>query len=258
MRVRNLTWPEYDQHVRTHLNILPIGVIEPHGKHLPIATCSIIAEYFAKCLEEKCSSLILPTIEYGHMTNPVRMGGEFPGNINLLGKTLWHNVHDILSASYREGARRFFIIHAGYSNVPICNDAAVAFITTSPDARIISASWWDFVSEDTRNCIALETGVERRDDNHAAMVETSLMMFIAPETVRKEYIIDDTSERRVRHLVLPMPRSLHTQTGVVYRATHASAAIGKRVADEIVGNMVNSVSLDLLQTSGNQADGSND
>jgi creatinine amidohydrolase len=247
MRVADLTWPEYRRLVRTHLCVVPVGAIEPHGPHLPLSTDTIIAEYLADRLAERVASLLLPAIGYGYRTNPIRMGGEFPGTVDVGAGTLRAHLHDVLTASYREGARRFMVLHAAYANVPICDDAMAGFAAESPDARVLGASWWDFAPEDTRNAIAQETGVERADDHHAAMVETSLVMHMAPRAVREDLIADDGSDRRARYVVLPPPEGLRTRTGVVYRASHASAAIGKRLTEEIVENMVNAVRLDLPQ-----------
>jgi creatinine amidohydrolase len=106
--------------------------------------------------------------------------------------------------------------------------------------------WWDVTSEETRNEIAAETGVSRKDDHHAGMVETSLVMRIAPNLVRNELLADDSIPRRATYLILPVPESLKTRTGVVYRAGKASPAIGQRLLDEMVSNLVAAVKLELL------------
>jgi creatinine amidohydrolase len=108
------------------------------------------------------------------------------------------------------------------------------------------ASWWDLVSEDSRNAIARETGVGRHEDHHAAMVETSLMMYAAPDAVRSELLADDSIPRRARYLILPVPESLKTRTGVVYRASLATREIGERLMTEIVANLVRSVKLEMM------------
>jgi hypothetical protein len=82
----------------------------------------------------------------------------------------------------------------------------------------MAAAWWDFAPEDTRNDIAAQTGVDRSEDNHAAPVETSLLMHVAPGAVREHLLTDDDSARRVRYLILPPPDDVKTQTGVIYQA----------------------------------------
>ncbi|MGH3784846.1 MAG: creatininase family protein [Pseudonocardiaceae bacterium] len=241
MRAAEMTWPEYRDRIRTCAVVVPVGALEPHGPHLPLATDTIIAEYLADQLAEQVDSLVLPAISYGYRTNPIRMGGEFSGTLDIGARTLRDHVYDLLTAAYREGARRFVVLHAAYANVAITYDAVAGFVNASPDARVLAASWWDFASEGTRNAIARETGVDRADDNHAALVETSLVMHMSPGVVREHLVTDDTSPGRVRYTVLPIPESLCTATGIVYCARGASAAIGKRLTDEVVKAMVAAV-----------------
>ena len=224
MNIADLSWPEYQRLIRTQLTVLPIGALEPHGPHLPLATDSIIADGLADAVSSMTGALVLPVISYGHRTSPIRMGGDFPGTVDLRASTLGCHVEDVLQACYQDGARSFLVLHAAYSNVAHVNDALARFVRQAPQSRVLSASWWDFATEQTRNAIAEETGVDRRDDHHAALVETSLVMHLAPHLVREHLIADDQVERRIRHQVLPAPPDLLTRTGVVYRAIGASAA----------------------------------
>lgn len=225
--------------------VLPIGAIDGHGPHLPLSTDTIISTHLARQLDEHLDVLVLPAIPYGPRTDPPASGGEFPGVTNLRASTLTNVVLDVLTASYRHGARRFLIIDSHRANVGPVREAADLFIDRAPGAKVMVVMWWDVVSEDTRNAIAAETGVGRHVDHHAAMVETSLVMHIAPESVRHDRVRDDTPPRRARYLVLPVPDSLKTQSGVVYSASKANPTIGKRVLVEAVANLVDAVKQEL-------------
>src|SRR5262249_29742441 len=125
-------------------------------------------------------------------------------------------------------------------------EAAGLFSRSAPDARILVLSWWNIVSQEARNAVARETGVSRDDDHHAALVETSLAMYAAPSCVRRDLIGDDGSARRAEYLILPVPDALRTRTGVLYRASGASIAIGERLMTGIMANLVEAVTLELL------------
>ncbi|MDH6114191.1 creatinine amidohydrolase [Kitasatospora sp. MAP12-15] len=245
MRVQDLSWPQYEERITTHTVVLPIGAIEAHGPHLPLSTDTVIATYLAEQLDARIPALVLPPIPFGVKTDPVRAGGEFPGMTNLRASTMTQLVLDVLTASYRHGARRFLVLHGHIANLPVVHEAAELFLAQAPGAKVMAAAWWDFAPEDTRNDIARENGVARSEDNHAAMVETSLMMHIAPHQVREHLLADDTSERRVRYLILPVPDALKTRTGVIYQAGKASADIGHRLLPEIIDQLVQAVNLEL-------------
>jgi creatinine amidohydrolase len=152
---------------------------------------------------------------------------------------------DILRDSYEHGARKFLVLHAHMANLPIAFEAIDLFLREAKDAKVMAASWWDFASEETRNQIAMETSVDRTVDHHAAMVETSLMLYMAPERVKKDLLADDGSVRQARYLVLPTPDDLITKTGVVYNASLASREIGERLTSEIINGLVDAVKLEL-------------
>ncbi|MFD4635248.1 creatininase family protein [Streptomyces sp. NPDC058284] len=245
MRIQELTWPEYQEEIAGHVVVLPIGALEAHGPHLPLSTDTLISTHLAEELDARLPVLILPPLHYGYRTDPVRAGGDFPGMTDLRASTLTDLVQDILSASYRNGARRFLILHSHIANVPPVFDAAQKFVDTAPEARVMAASWWDFAPEETRDLIARETGVPRYEDHHAALVETSLVLSIDRGQVREPLLTDDGSERRVRYVVLPVPDALKTKSGVIYRASRAEVEIGERLLPEIIDNLVDAVRLEL-------------
>ena len=246
MRVEDSTSPDYRDLVARGVVVLPIGAIDGHGPHLPLSSDTIISTYLAHRLESHVDALVLPAIPYGLKTDPPASGGEFPGVTNLRASTLTNVVLDVLRASYRHGARRFLILDSHMANLGAVRESVHLFIEGAPDARVMSVMWWDVLSEDTRNQIAEETGVSRRDDHHAAMVETSLVMHIAPNSVRHDLVADDSIARRATYLILPVPELLKTATGVVYRAGGASPAIGERLLNEMVSNLVAAVRLELM------------
>lgn len=235
----HLTWTELDVSVRESTVVLPIGAFKPHGPHLPLATDSILAEYFARQLADQVSGLLLPTLNYGYRTNPQRMGGHFAGLLDLSAATLTSQVSELLNACHRTGFRSINIVQAAYTNAPFVLDAIERFVDSAPDALVVMGAWWDYTPESLRDDIARETGTPRSEDHHAAMVETSLMMHACPDLVRTDQLRPGPSHtERLRYTVVPMPPNLQTDDGVVYNNARASADIGRRVAEAAVENMV--------------------
>lgn len=245
MRVADMTWLEYRDLIASRIVVLPIGSIDGHGTHLPLSTDTIISGYLAEQLEQQLGVLVLPALTYGLRTDPAASGGEFPGVTSLRASTFTNVVVDVLRASYRHGARRFLLLDSHKADQGALREAVDLFIERAHGARVMAVTWWDVVTEETRNAIAAETGISRQDDHHAAMVETSLVMHAAPDRVRRDRLMDDSIPRRARYLILPVPEELKTSTGVVYRAAAASPAIGERLMKEIVANLVAAVKLEL-------------
>src|SRR5262245_27678341 len=80
-----LTWMEVGGTDRERaVAILPLGAIEAHGPHLPLATDVLIAEAMARAGGERLSArgleaLVLPTLAYA----PAPFAAEFPGTVSL-------------------------------------------------------------------------------------------------------------------------------------------------------------------------------
>ncbi|MGK8488030.1 creatininase family protein [Nocardia asiatica] len=250
VRAGEMTWPEYRDSVADRLCVLPVGGTGAHGPHLPLGTDTIVVTQLADLLCARIPCLVLPAIPYGCRTNPVRTGGQFPGNADIRGATLTALVAEVVAAMYEQGARRFLILNGHYANAPFIFEACADLAPTAPGAQLMTVSWWDMTTERTRDAIARECGVSRADDNHAAIVETSLMMHLAPRSVHADRIVDDSAEQVFRHTVLPLPSSARTKHGVVFRARGATAAIGARVVDEILANLVREIAVNLPPASG--------
>jgi creatinine amidohydrolase len=243
-RLAELTWQEYERRTGRWLAVLPVGGVQPHGAHLPVNTDTLIAEHLAERLLEQVDGLLLPTVHYGVRANPIRLGGEFPGNVDVGAAAFIEYLAGVLTSAYRDGIRDFLIVFGTYSNGPFIQEAMRRLVESARDARIMAAAWWNLVTEETRNSIAAETGVPRSEDHHSGMVETSLVMHMSPGSVRTDLIDDECSARRVAYLVLPMPADLSTRTGTVFRARAASPEIGRRVTQEVVDALLAAVRLE--------------
>ena len=75
--------------------------------------------------------------------------------------------------------------------------------------------------------------------------ETSLMLYLAPELVREEAMVDEVAERRVGYTVFPTPRDLTTKTGLMYKVEQASREIGEQLVEQITEALVEAARLEL-------------
>jgi len=246
MLVEHMTWEEYRDEVGRRIIILPVGSLEQHGPHLPMNVDVVIPKNLATMTAERVKSMVLPPIAYGYKSHPTSGGGQlFPGTTSLDGTTLINLTLDILRETYRHGGRRFLILNGHYENVSFLTEAVELFIREADGARVVILSWWDQVSDEMVDKLFAEAGFPGWDTEHAAITETSLMLYFSPELVREDKIIDDQSERKPTYSIFPPPDDIIPKSGVLYKATYASREKGEELAKHIVDKIVKVVSEEL-------------
>lgn len=111
-RLAELTWEEARDLLAGSktIAILPIGAIEAHGPHLPLATDVIIAETMARSGAEKLAArgyevIILPTLAY----TAAGFAAEFPGTVSLEPSTVAVTLVEIASGLAAHGLRTLAI-----------------------------------------------------------------------------------------------------------------------------------------------------
>jgi creatinine amidohydrolase len=231
-----MTWEEYRDEVSRRIIILPVGSLEQHGPHLPLSVDVVIPTSLAKMVCEELDAMVLPPIAYGYKAQG---GGQlFPGTTSLDGTTLINLTLDILRETYRHGGRRFLVLNGHYENVAFVTEAVHLFLRDADDARIVILSWWDQVSDEMIDELFAEAGFPGWEMEHAAITETALTQYFAPELVREDKIVDDQSERMPTYSIFPPPDDIIPKSGVLYKATHASREKGEKLAKQVVGTIV--------------------
>lgn len=104
-RLAEMTWEEVrDLDPRRVVPILPVGAVEAHGPHLPLATDTIIAEAMARACAEALdgvgrSVLVLPAIAYAS----AEFAQAFPGTVSVRGGTITALVEDVAESLAAQG-----------------------------------------------------------------------------------------------------------------------------------------------------------
>lgn len=165
--------------------VLPIGSTEQHGPHLPLGVDSYIAEDIAKHLAKLTDIIIAPTITYGYKSKPLSGGGPlFKGTIDLNGETLIHLVTDILCEFARDGFNKIFIENAHFENQAFIEEAMDLATAQFPKLKVVQSNWWDVLDQKTVDEIFKDVPFPGWALEHAAITETSLMMYLEPDLVR--------------------------------------------------------------------------
>jgi creatinine amidohydrolase len=238
--IANMTWDEYNLKIPGGIIILPAGAVEQHAKHLPLATDSIIAENIAIALAEKVGAVVAPTLSYGYKSQPSSGGGPlFPGTIDLNGVTLINLARDILAEFLADGWQHILLLNTHSENQAFLVEAADLCLRyqKTPFPKIIVANWWDNLSKEMMPKIFDEVKFAGWDLEHAAVVETSIIMHVAPELVRQDRFLDEGLETIPTYHCFPPSRTLIPESGCLHSARSSSGDKGRWIVENIVENL---------------------
>jgi creatinine amidohydrolase len=240
MLVEEMTWEEYRDGVGHKILILPVGSIEQHGPHLPLNTDVVIPKGLAMMVAEAVGAMVLPPILYGYKSHPASGGGpSFPGTTSLDGSTLTHLALDILRDTCRHGGKKLMVMNGHYENVAFVAEAIDLLLREVKDSvRVLLVNWWELVSDEMLDELFAEAGFPGWEMEHAALTETSLVQYFAPELVREDRIVDDQSERIPKYSIFPPPDDIVPSSGTLYKATYASREKGEKLARHVTDFIV--------------------
>jgi creatinine amidohydrolase len=151
--------------------VLPIGAFEQHGRHLPLATDTIQAEFFARHLAETLGAALLPALPLS--TSLEHQG--FRGTLTLRPATLASVVNDVAVALEQQGFRRLIVVN-GHGGNFILNPTLRELNRANRPIKLLLVNFWECAAP------ALVTTPEI----HAGEFETSIMLAIAPGLVGPE------------------------------------------------------------------------
>ena len=199
--------------------IVPVGTCEQHGPHLPLGVDSLIVEALADELSAEFGVLRAPTVEYGVNTGTA---GNFAGNASVRRKTLHRTLNELVHAWEAGGVQEFVLLTAHDNDSHLEALETVVTITARVRAvNIFGLSMADLLDGQS-------------DPMHGDEVDTSLLLYLAPELVQmslaQDYTLSGAALRRYRRGWLRIPKD---SPGSVGRPTLASAAKGKLIYERI-------------------------
>ena len=237
----DLTMPEIgDAAARGAGVILPVGSTEQHGPHLPLCTDSLIPAEMALAMAEPLDMLVAPPIVYGYRSRPLSGGGQrWVGTTSVSARTLMAVVEDVLVEFIRHGFRRLVLLNWHFENSNFLYEAAwlANERTGNTGARImvIEAAFAE-LSAPAMDALFGDQ-FPGWDVEHAAVLETSLLLHLRPDLVLMDRAVDDAAPRHPFYDVVPIPDDFMSQSGVLYKATLATAAKGAIAWSEMVDNV---------------------
>ena len=207
--------------------VLPVGSTEQHGPHLPVNSDNIIITALAEKLAGKIGAVLLPTLPYSTCREHMGKKGSVWMNADTFYKMMW----DICES----------LEHQGYTRVILLQGHGGIFVMT-PFIRDFNAK------HDKIKLIRPEDNMRPYDWGavlespplHSCEMETSLMLYLAADTVRKGKIADCVPEVSQGALNLGSIFT-YSPTGVWGKPSLATAAKGEQIFNIMLENMLEAI-----------------
>lgn len=223
--------------------LLPVAAVEQHGPHLPLGTDALLNAAFVNGLfkryEGSACLLVLPPQTVGHSLEHA----NFDGTLTLSLETLLHSWIEIAGSAARAGIRKLIILNTHGGQSSLVHLAAVR-MRAELGLLVVRANYF---------ALGMPPGLFDAEELawglHGGEVETSLMLHLHPELVRRERIDDFrglthdlAASNRLLRVEKPvglgwMSEDLHP-SGAIGNAARADANRGRQLFDYLVGELM--------------------
>src|SRR5262245_32359618 len=160
--------------------VLPVASMEQHGPHLPVGVDTILCEGVCKLGAEMAATdvpvVVAPTLWCGMAEHHMAFGGTFTFDIPTYRAVLLA----FLKSLERHGFARVFIINGHGGNIAALNSFLPDF-GRETGLKIRSATYFELAQSDLAPLLE-----DQKTVHHACEVETSLMLVLAPDTVKRD------------------------------------------------------------------------
>lgn len=224
MKFHEMTWPELRKVPRdSTVVIAPIAACEQHSLHLPAYTDTILATAVAEGVERHLpeSVVLLPTLWFGASSHHLRFGATLSASEDTHIRMLC----DLLTPLLDDGYQRFLVLNGHGGNIDTMHVALRSLHSRYPSRLLTAASYWELAEQEMGQ---LAEG-PRKTMGHACEFETSMVMALRPELVRRQEIRDDppNDNHALRGLFLAQDMHQRTDHGAVGFPEQATAAKGQ-------------------------------
>ena len=208
LKMWELTWCEISDFIQKDYGVLlPIGSVEQHGPHLPLITDTFFPTQLAVEIAEETKVLVAPPIMYATNSRPLSGGGQtFIGTTSIRATTFISQLEDIVREFIRSGFKKIVLLNWHMENANFMYEAAfqASRDLQGSDIKImVVEAPFDKLDDETMSFV-FEDSFGGWNVDHAGIAETSLMMHLKPEWVRKDKIIDDRPKDIVDYDMLPI------------------------------------------------------
>jgi len=179
LQLANMTREQVRERAPVATVILPTAAIEQHGPHLPLSTDTTIATAIAMASAAEAAReapiVVAPTLCFGSSHHHL-----ITAAMSLSSETFLRVVGDLADSLVQSGFRRIFVLN-GHGGNDECVRLLAKDLVLRADVAIAACSYWQ-----AGEAAARQVGVPKIFPGHAGTFETSLMLAIAPDLVRRD------------------------------------------------------------------------
>lgn len=232
--LEDLTWLEAEKLLNDKtVIVIPVGAAaKEHGPHLKLKNDFLIAEYLKNRVLVDSNVVITPTVNYSFY--PAFL--EYPGSTSLRLETARDLIIDICHNFSSHGVRRFYVINTGVSTRRPLKAAAEQLI-----AEGILLEYTDII----KIAEPVEKEVKKQEGGtHADEIETSVMLYIAPQSVDMSKAVKDYTPDKGPLTRNPNnPQGTYSATGIWGDPTLATKEKGKKIVEAIVSGILRDIEI---------------
>lgn len=239
--IENMTWDEVQSAQKDNaLIIIPLGAAtKEHGLHLPLNNDYIMANYLRdRVLQKFDHVLALPTIGYYYY--PAFLA--YPGSVSLSLATSQGLMVDICRSLAKQGFKKFYVLNTGFSTIKPLEAAKKQLAQEN-----IVMSYLD--PTEFFDSPMIKKIQSQKRGSHADEIETSMMLYIAPDIVHMEKAKKDDNPDVQGPLTRDPnnPKGLYSPTGAWGDPTSATREKGKIITESYVDYIISHINQFIAQ-----------
>ena len=210
--------------------VLPVASMEQHGPHLPVGVdtflCEAVCREGAELAVNDVPVVVAPTLWCGMAEHHMAYGGTFTFDIPTYQAVLL----SFLKSIARHGFKRVFIVNGHGGNIAALNSFLPDF-SRETNLKLYATTYFELSKDDLAQFLE-----DQKSVHHACEVETSMMMVVAPDTVKHDRLpqafgmLNGDLRKAYPASRFQSFKDL-TESGVVGDARRASATKGRKLLD---------------------------
>jgi len=234
--------------------VVPVGSVEQHGRHLPVATDTLLADAVATRAADRVAddlpTLVAPPVWTGYSPHHRSLGGTLTTEADRLVELL----EDVADSAAVLGFDAVLFVNGHGGNGPVVDVAVSTVGDAHPELEVTGVTYFELAEPFADEIRDSETGGMA----HGGEFETSLVLHLRPELVREDELdgtyLDEPYDRGGRDLLAGGPVTSYTpfeeysESGAIGDPGLASAEKGEELYDRIGGELT-----DVLRTVHRQA-----